>query len=1260
VAFGGADVLRKRRFDRSGVSEVVGTILVLLITVIIFSSIIVWVYTIPTPTAADRVSVDGKLTGVYVGGTWNGAYVNLTHMGGDDLHEGSTRIFLTIDGSTEVLRTKGTIFDGVSVKSYGVEGDDATWSIGETWVYRNESIPQNAQVSVMVVDIDRGIVLWDKDLLGAAGAQAPIFLDKWVDSDPSTDTRDPVKPDDKFTIYAKVIDPDEDLNSNSVWAYFTFGFNGTPLGYVQLVDNGDTMAGDKVAGDGVFSRALTYKAQQSWDGGIIILNATDLGGREMKTRLILSVVDTGTSTTTTTSGPGSLTFGSDLQRYDIFEAEDWDENGWEATSTREFVKGQTVVTVVATKSISNPDLKNKFILWDPYNDREAVYSNAPYTQPVTDTSKPSTTNAFSLVDYVEGFYIYEYRFNTTSAAYGFDGVQLQPGHYPVEFELVTSLTSSPDNRLYVTDSIRVTDSSGSSPDYPRLETYKDAEHKVQATLFNFTDTMYVKVVVKSTDGSFDIGDVIISDFVGNIPIWASPGNTPVSVAVINDTVSYSFSIDLSKPNLDPWNFGTVSYNVVVKDVRDLDEDYSQLSTQVDIRGPRWKLDTTIGLMSTKHLKFDDVIYGDFFDNIEGWTDYPFETFPVAPTVPVPDNPIQAHVLADLDGDGDLDILAGTKQGDVRWYRNRDGKGHSMSRASIDKLTSSVTSVAVGHVDEDSDLDAAVGTTTGDIWWYRNDGAWSANFVDNVGTGVSALRLADMNGDGAADLVVGLSTGTQSVRVYLNDGKGVFGTVTTTTVLMDSDVLSPGHGNVTGTYVNTQSSDDVYQRIDEVASNISLASGELPGTAETVQGTYADTAADDDVYQVLTEGETAVSYTLGLPGHRYIFTNVTATASETLEIHMVARISSGSENFAIGWSKDGATVTWIGQVVSKLEGEYIWTISGVDWNDETLYIHVMDTDLSKQDKNSDGQLSSISIDYLYLEQPGTGNASSVLKIWGSGTIPAGKDAYKLFVEAYHTLNSEDDDFVIKYSPLQNGPYFDLLTVTKTTDDDVSQSVSLPVSVGGSTPYVLVEDTDRTNGSTVLDSLWVDRLYFIAYESTPQYWSLNVGAASQTISIADFDLDGKLDIAVATTTDKLYVFYGDGTGKNWPAKDPLTATDDILTMDVGLISGDSYYDIVVGTADGGVLLFTNGGSRGVWFLFTVASLSTTTTSALRVGDVDGDYWDDIVFGTENGFLVYLRSNKGISWTTTIIIQMDDRIYSLDIGDANRNIIIRTHPY
>src|SRR2546425_10157513 len=45
------------REDESGVSEVIGTILILAMTVVLFSVIIVWVTAIPTPAAQARTDI---------------------------------------------------------------------------------------------------------------------------------------------------------------------------------------------------------------------------------------------------------------------------------------------------------------------------------------------------------------------------------------------------------------------------------------------------------------------------------------------------------------------------------------------------------------------------------------------------------------------------------------------------------------------------------------------------------------------------------------------------------------------------------------------------------------------------------------------------------------------------------------------------------------------------------------------------------------------------------------------------------------------------------------------------------------------------------------------------------------------------------------------------------------------------------------------------------------------------------------------------
>src|SRR5256886_14965872 len=53
------------REDESGVSEVIGTILILAMTVVLFSVIIVWVSAIPTPTAQGPTDIQSVMNPTY-------------------------------------------------------------------------------------------------------------------------------------------------------------------------------------------------------------------------------------------------------------------------------------------------------------------------------------------------------------------------------------------------------------------------------------------------------------------------------------------------------------------------------------------------------------------------------------------------------------------------------------------------------------------------------------------------------------------------------------------------------------------------------------------------------------------------------------------------------------------------------------------------------------------------------------------------------------------------------------------------------------------------------------------------------------------------------------------------------------------------------------------------------------------------------------------------------------------------------------------
>jgi len=133
-------------------------------------------------------------------------------------------------------------------------------------------------------------------------------------------------------------------------------------------------------------------------------------------------------------------------------------------------------------------------------------------------------------------------------------------------------------------------------------------------------------------------------------------------------------------------------------------------------------------------------------------------------------------LGDLDGDGDLDMVAGN-DGANRLYLNQSENSAFTNIFGTDVTadTYDTNSVALGDVDGDGDLDMVAGNENQANRLYLNDG--SGNF--GPGSDITAdahntqsVTLGDVDGDGDLDLVAG--NVVQTNRLYLNDGSGTFG------------------------------------------------------------------------------------------------------------------------------------------------------------------------------------------------------------------------------------------------------------------------------------------------------------------------------------------------------------------------------------------------------------------------------------------------------------------------------------------------------
>ncbi|MGF1693244.1 FG-GAP repeat domain-containing protein [Photobacterium kagoshimensis] len=147
-------------------------------------------------------------------------------------------------------------------------------------------------------------------------------------------------------------------------------------------------------------------------------------------------------------------------------------------------------------------------------------------------------------------------------------------------------------------------------------------------------------------------------------------------------------------------------------------------------------------------------------------------------------------LGDMNGDGDLDfILSADKGGTIDYYQN-DGLGNFTNYSEVMAQSDdySIRTIKLADIDNDGDLDI-VATVSGNksasgdqTRIFVNQGG--GRFVDSgqrlatkTNQPTIALAVGDMNGDKSIDIVVGESgTGSKGL-IYLNNGKGIFDSAT---------------------------------------------------------------------------------------------------------------------------------------------------------------------------------------------------------------------------------------------------------------------------------------------------------------------------------------------------------------------------------------------------------------------------------------------------------------------------------------------------
>lgn len=130
-------------------------------------------------------------------------------------------------------------------------------------------------------------------------------------------------------------------------------------------------------------------------------------------------------------------------------------------------------------------------------------------------------------------------------------------------------------------------------------------------------------------------------------------------------------------------------------------------------------------------------------------------------------------LADVDQDGDQDILAGSGVAGLFWFENQGGKPLKWVSHTVDAGIKLCLSVRMSDIDNDGKGDIlATSWDENSVYWYRNLGnqVWEKKLISNQCGEAHELFVKDMDGDGYDDVLVAAVTNNE-ILLFRNPGPG---------------------------------------------------------------------------------------------------------------------------------------------------------------------------------------------------------------------------------------------------------------------------------------------------------------------------------------------------------------------------------------------------------------------------------------------------------------------------------------------------------
>jgi len=619
------------------------------------------------------------------------------------------------------------------------------------------------------------------------------------------------------------------------------------------------------------------------------------------------------------------------------------------------------------------------------------------------------------------------------------------------------------------------------------------------------------------------------------------------------------------------------------------------------------------------------------------------------------------LAADLDCDGRMDLLTCSFDGYKVWSIMNNGDG-TMTATAIAEFLNWPRTLDVGDLDGDGDLDILAGganyvDSSGDIYWLKREssGSYSMSTVLHLNSnGVLINRLADLDGDGDLDHVEILYDGSSCSISWSNNtlseagsvGWGSSHTIGDGLLLVDleaGDIDGDGDMDLVAAdddadtvywYENDGSPDDGWLRHD-------VATG-LDG-ASSVELCDIDEDRDLDIVAVGSNADKLVYYENR--GLSWTAHDILTGFGDPMSVACADMDSDGDVDFIV--SVDSDDVIWVENLGSDL-----WLKHDVDTSFggpvDALAVDLDgdgDLDISATSRNSNGKLSWWENETVHRNFAVT----DPIVIRDGLTNPRGIATSDINGNGKQDviLGGWDDDFVKVYFRISNDVWWENTVDSGTTRfRDISTG-----DIDGDTDLDIVGATlsgDEivwwaSDGSSGLPS-WTRHTVISSFDG------------AHAVEAADLDRDGDLDLVVAAFDgdEATIVINNDGAGGSW-TKESFPSLDGAYDLAVGDLDCDGNVDFVASGYYADLIRININGDP--WTSTDLTGLDGPRGIAL--GDIDGDGDLDVVAAIRNEDAVrwFENDGNGGGWTSHDLLwgYLDDgsELQVVDIdqdGDAD----------